>query len=70
MNYDLTPIEGCLGCQGTAGRLGCSKHSPNVYISDQPQFLPYVQMNLRCPWCGHDILMNCFKVETVEQHKL
>ena len=65
---DTTPIVGCLGCQGTAGRLGCPIHSPNVYIADQPR--PFAQLSLRCPWCGKDIAMDCFKLETTESHKL
>ena len=55
MNYDLdlTPFEGCKGCEGTAGRLGCTIHSPNVYIADPPK--PFAQLFLRCPHCGKEM---------------
>ena len=68
MSYDPTPTQGCIGYQGTAGRLGCPKHSPNVYIADQPK--PFSQIILRCPWCGKDIQMDCFKIELAESEKL
>jgi len=37
---DNAPIEGCSGCQMTAGRWGCPKHSPNVYVLE-PTLNPY-----------------------------
>jgi hypothetical protein len=71
MDYDLTPIQGCPSCQGTAGRLGCTKHSPNIYISDQPnQLQPFVQLFLRCPHCGQDMELKCFKIETIGDKKI
>ena len=65
---DLTPIVGCSGCAGTAGRLGCPTHSPNAYVGGQVR--PFAHLVLRCPWCGKDMQMDCFKVETIEAHKL
>ena len=68
---DLTPIVGCTGCAGTAGRLGCTKHSPNVYIADQSNLSKrFAQLFLRCPYCGKDIQLDCFKVETIESPKV
>ena len=65
---DLTPISGCSGCAGTAGKLGCPKHSPNAHIFTQPQ--PYAQLYLRCPWCGQDIQLDCFKIESLDSKKV
>jgi len=62
------PVEGCSGCNGTAGRLGCPKHSPNVYISDTPT--PFAHLFLRCPWCAKDIQFDCFKLELGDSVKL
>lgn len=42
--HDNIPIDGCEGCSGTAGRLGCPKHSPNVSNNIISPF--------RCPICG------------------
>jgi len=65
-NYDLTPMVDCSGCKGTAGRLGCTKHSPfqNINISDQPK--PFALIFLRCPHCGKDMRLDCFKLELME----
>lgn len=65
---DLTPVEGCKGCESTAGRLGCPTHSPNVYVSDIPK--PYTQLYLRCPECGQDIQLDCFKLESLGIKKI
>ena len=70
-NYDNTPIVDCTGCAGTAGRLGCPKHSPNVYISDQPnQPKPFAIISLECPWCGKEMRLDCFKMELVGKKTL
>ena len=58
-NYD--PIEGCRGCEGTAGRLGCTIHSPNVYIADPPK--PFAQLFLRCPHCGKDMQLDAYALK-------
>ena len=58
---DLTPVVGCTGCEGTAGRLGCPKHSPNVYVADPSTYVPKVL--LQCPYCRMLIRLDVFKEE-------
>lgn len=61
-SYNLLPIVGCRGCEGTAGRLGCPTHSPNVYVQDFQPVKPFVQLFIACPWCGKHIKFDGFKV--------
>ena len=63
MNNNLIPIEGCRGCEGMAGRLGCTIHSPNVYIADPPK--PFAQLFLRCPHCGKDMQLDAYALESL-----
>ena len=60
-NYNLTPIYYYQGWPGTAGKLGCTQHTPNAHIVNQPQ--PFAILSLQCPWCGKDIKLDCFKRE-------
>ncbi len=45
------PIQGCRGCESTAGVWGCPIHSPNVYVRDTYQ-KPSI---IKCPHCGKDV---------------
>jgi len=51
MSYEPIPIQGCRGCEGTAGVWGCPVHSPNFYVKT-PKIIPFTIM---CPYCGKEI---------------
>ncbi len=63
----IAPIDGCPGCAGTAGVWGCPTHSPKMYVQYQPKINPFAIIHLRCPHCGKDMEMECFKVVEKER---
>lgn len=52
-------MEGCLGCNTTAGENGCSIHSSIIPFQNPP---PFVQIFIRCPCCGQDMKFDGFKL--------
>lgn len=61
LGYEIpTPIKGCPSCQGTGGVYSCPIHSPNLYVREVPK--PFVELYLRCPWCGKDMQLDGYKL--------
>ena len=68
MNHKiLNPIEGCKGCEGTGGVYSCPIHSPNLYVRETPK--QFVQIYIRCPWCGKDMQFCGYKAEVKDVDK-